>query len=38
LANGSLLFDARNALDPEAMTDLGWQYIGVGRRGSSHGK
>jgi UDPglucose 6-dehydrogenase len=38
LANGSLLFDARNALDPEAMTDLGWQYIGVGRRVSSHGK
>jgi UDPglucose 6-dehydrogenase len=38
LANGSLLFDARNALDSEAMTALGWQYIGVGRLGSSQGK
>ncbi len=38
LASGTLLFDARNALDPEEMTALGFQYIGIGRCGASHGR
>ncbi|MXY99596.1 hypothetical protein F4Y93_02720 [Candidatus Poribacteria bacterium] len=33
MAAPRLLFDGRNALDAEAMQDVGFEYIGVGRNG-----
>ncbi|MBI4339134.1 MAG: UDP-glucose/GDP-mannose dehydrogenase family protein [Chloroflexi bacterium] len=34
MAPPRLLFDGRNALDPDAMARLGFEYRGVGRRGT----
>jgi len=31
LANGSLVIDGRNCLDPEAWRDAGWEYRSMGR-------
>jgi UDPglucose 6-dehydrogenase len=33
LCKGTLLFDARNALDPKRMEELGFDYVGIGRFG-----
>lgn len=33
LVNHAIIIDGRNALDPNAMSEMGWIYQGVGRRG-----
>ena len=33
LVNHAILIDGRNALDPKRMSEMGWLYQGVGRRG-----
>ncbi len=38
LASGPCLFDARNALDPQQMRALGFQYMGIGRHASFDGR
>lgn len=38
LASGPFLFDARNALDPQQMHALGFQYMGIGRHAAFDGR
>lgn len=35
MAEPKLLFDGRNVLDPQSMTEMGFEYVGVGRKGYS---
>ena len=38
MAHPRFVFDGRNALDPKAMTSLGFEYLGVGRKAVNRGK
>jgi UDPglucose 6-dehydrogenase len=38
LMSGPFLFDARNALDPQQMSALGFQYMGIGRYAACEGR